>query len=378
MPPKATRALQILGRPACMAAAYTIVLRAAYALYAAIMLDRLHLDPRLVYSNAFTDRLMPRTNGFLYATLGVWERFDTLWYLHIAREGYDRPAAAVFYPLYPALIRAVSWLAHPPLLAALVVSTAASFFFFWGLQVLVEFDLPRGTAIRAVYLAGVWPASFMLLAGYPDSLVAAFSVWSLCFARKNHWWLAGLLGMFAAASKAVGCVVAVPLAFLGWRSRNWRAAASAFCLLPPLLYSLWTRLSGLGPISEVYSRYWHTSAEFPWVTLALCLHRFLSGGLDLLFKFNFVFFALICGLALLQRVRTEYKLYAAAMLLMFLCKKTDPLLQSTMRYVVVVFPAFIGLALAVKRPIGLVVLSVFLVLLNGVLLLKLFEWSLVV
>ena len=378
MPPKATRAPQILGRPACMAAAYTIVLRAAYALYAAIMLDRLHLDPRLVYSNAFTDRLMPRTNGFLYATLGVWERFDTLWYLHIARKGYDRPAAAVFYPLYPALIRAISWLAHPPLLAALVVSTAASFFFFWGLQVLVEFDLPRGTAIRAVYLAGLWPASFMLLAGYPDSLVAAFSVWSLCFARKNHWWLAGLLGMFAAASKAVGCVVVVPLAFLGWRSRNWRAAASALCLAPPLLYSLWARLSGLGPISEVYSRYWHTSAEFPWVTLALCLHRFVSGGLDLLFKFNFVFFALICGLALLMRIRTEYKLYAAAMLLMFLCKKTDPLLQSTMRYVVVVFPAFIGLALAVKRPIGLVVLSVFLVLLNGVLLLKLFEWSLVV
>jgi hypothetical protein len=66
------------------------------------------------------------------------------------------------------------------------------------------------------------------------------------------------------------------------------------------------------------------------------------------------------------------------MLLMFLCKKTDPLLQSTMRYVVVVFPAFIGLALSMKRPIGLVVLSVFLVLFNGVLLWGFFEWSLVV
>jgi len=135
-----------------MAAGYTIALRAVYALFATIMLDRLHLDPRLVYSNAFTDRLMPTTDRFLYATLGVWERFDTLWYLHIAREGYDRPATAVFYPLYPALIRAISWLAHPPLLAALVVSTAASFFFFWGLQVLVEFDLPRSTAIKAVCL----------------------------------------------------------------------------------------------------------------------------------------------------------------------------------------------------------------------------------
>jgi hypothetical protein len=66
------------------------------------------------------------------------------------------------------------------------------------------------------------------------------------------------------------------------------------------------------------------------------------------------------------------------MLLMFLCKKTDPLLQSTMRYVVVVFPAFIGLALSMKRLVGLVVLSAFLVVFNGVLLLKFFEWSLIV
>jgi hypothetical protein len=118
--------------------------------------------------------------------------------------------------------------------------------------------------------------------------------------------------------------------------------------------------------------------EFPWVTLALCLHRFVSGGLDLLFKFNFVFLVLICGLALLTRVPTEYKLYAAALLLMFLCKKTDPLLQSTMRYVVVVFPAFIGLALSMKHLVGWVVLSAFLVLFNGVLLWGFFEWSLVV
>jgi len=95
-------------------------------------------------------------------------------------------------------------------------------------------------------------------------------------------------------------------------------------------------------------------------------------------SFNFVFLVLICGLALLTRIRTEYKLYAAAMLSMFLCKKTDPLLQSTMRYVLVVFPAFIGLALSMKHLVGWVVLSAFLVLLNGVLLWKFFEWSLVV
>jgi|SRR5271157_410569 len=369
---------KVLGRPDCFAALYTVTLRAAYALYALIMLDHLRPDPGVVESNAFTDHLIPPADRFYYAMLGVWERHDTLWYLHIARHGYDRSAAIVFYPLYPLLIRAVSWLVHPPVLAALVFSTTASFFFFWGLQVLVEFDLPRSTAVKTVYLAGLWPASFMLLAGYPDSLVAAFTVWSLCFARKQNWWLAGLLGMFAAASKAVGCVVVIPLAFLGWRSRNRSAVASALCVLPVFVYSLWTRLSGLGSISEAYQQHWHTSAEFPWVTLARCVHRFVSVGPDPLFKLNLGLFALICCLALLTPVRNEYKLYAAAALLVFLSKNTDPLLQSTMRYVLVVFPAFIGLALWMKRGVGLIVLSAFLLLINGVLLLTFFKWSLIV
>jgi len=45
----------------------------------------------------------------------IWERFDTLWYLRIAQHGYDRPMAVIFYPLYPAAIRIVSWvLPQPP------------------------------------------------------------------------------------------------------------------------------------------------------------------------------------------------------------------------------------------------------------------------
>lgn len=374
---------QSLARPARIAAVYTILLRMAYALYAAVMLDRLNLDPRLVYSNNFTGHLIPRSDRLLYVTLGVWERFDTLWYLHIAQYGYDQPAAIVFYPLYPLLIRALSWLAHPPLLAALLVSTASSFFFFWGLQVLVALDYPRSVATRTVYFAGVWPAGFMLFAGYPESLVLACSIWSIYFARKNKWPLAGLLGLFAGGAKAVGCLVAVPLTLLALREKTWRervrrAWPAVLPLLPPLTYSAWTRLSGLGSISEVYSHDWRTSAQYPWVTLAQCLQRFLSGNLDLLFKLNFVFFAFVCCLAILKSVRAEYRWYAAAMLMLFLTKRTDPLLQSTMRYAAAVFPAFIGLALLVQRRLALIFLSLFLLLVNALLLLKFFEWSLVV
>ena len=68
----------------------------------------LHPDPARIHSNALTGNLAaPGT--WHNALVGVWERFDTLWYLRIAQHGYDLPRAVVFYPLYPAAIRLVSY-----------------------------------------------------------------------------------------------------------------------------------------------------------------------------------------------------------------------------------------------------------------------------
>ncbi len=364
--------------PAFVAGAYTLILRAAYAVYAAVLLPHLYFDPRLIRSNDFTEHLMPVTDRLPYILLGVWERFDTLWYLYIAEHGYFGPVTIGHYPLFPLLIHVVSWLVHPPLAAALAISTTATFFFFWGLQALLELDYPRGTAVRVVYLLGVWPASFMLLAGYPDSTAAAFTVWAIYFARQNRWPLAGALGMFSALSKVVGGVVAVPLLFLGWRKRAWRAWPAILPAAVILGHEVWTRLIGYGSLSDMYSRYWHTTVDFPWNTLAECVRRLFSSPFNLMLALNFAFLVLVCCLALLKGGRPEYRLYAAAMIALFLTKRTDPLLQSTMRYVVVVFPAFLGLATIVKRPFPLMALSAILLAANGVLLLKFFEWSLVV
>jgi hypothetical protein len=68
---------------------------------------------------------LPSPHGLHYALLGIWERFDTLWFLHIAQHGYDRPMAVIFYPLYPAAIRIASGL-MPAMAAALLVSTVAA------------------------------------------------------------------------------------------------------------------------------------------------------------------------------------------------------------------------------------------------------------
>jgi hypothetical protein len=113
------------------------------------------------------------------------------------------------------------------------------------------------------------------------------------------------------------------------------------------------------------------------VTLAQCVHRFITGGFDLLFKLNFGALLAITSLSFVKGVRAEYKLYTVGVVALFLAKNSVPLLNETMRYVLVAFPAFLGVALRVSRPVSLTLLTVFLVLMHAVLLLKFFEWSLV-
>jgi len=104
--------------PAAKAFALTLSLRIFYSIFAAVSSRYLRLDPNLIHSNSLTGQLMSReSHPLLYALLGVWERFDTLWYIQISAHGYETPIAIVFYPLYPILIRALSFFTHSDLAA---------------------------------------------------------------------------------------------------------------------------------------------------------------------------------------------------------------------------------------------------------------------
>ena len=108
------------------AVALVLALRLIYSGLAALLVPYLRLDPAAIRSNHLTGNLLQPADGWIYRLWGVWERFDTLWYIRIAERGYDRVEALVFFPLYPALIRFLTPLVGGPLPAAVVVSTLAS------------------------------------------------------------------------------------------------------------------------------------------------------------------------------------------------------------------------------------------------------------
>ncbi len=365
------------GKPWVVALIATCALRLVYSILGAIIAPYLKLDPALVRSNDFTEHLMTPDDGWSYRLFGVWERFDTLWYIHIAEHGYDRPEAVVFFPLYPLLIRILSPLLRSPLIASLLISTISAFFLVWGFQKLLDLDLPNETVRRALILLAVWPSSFILFAGYPESLLIALMIWSVYFARGERWLWAGSLGLLAGLTKAVGVCVVIPLAIIAWRKKSWRALPVALCLLSPLIVAAIIKSSGHQLASGAYPKYWKTEIAFPWTTL-FAVFRESFATFDAMLILNLTALCVIFIPAFVKRFRIEYTLFALAALILFLAKKTDPLLQSTTRYVLAVFPAFAGCAALLKHPFAFALCLVTLCLINVILLMAFFEWALVV
>ncbi len=327
----------------------TLLLRLTYSLSAAVAGLIQPLNWKLIRSNAFTENLPAPNHSLQYLFLGVWERFDTLWYLHIAASGYDQPQSMVFFPLYPALVRMMSRIMLPAA-ASLLISTVAAFFLFWGLQELLLADLPPKLARRGVLVCCVWPASFIFFAGYPESLLLALSVWSLSMARRGLWWLAVALGMASATTKAVGVVLFIPLLLIAIRQKETRKAlAIALIPLSSVAFVFYVQIKTQATLASTYAQYWRTATLAPWTTLGRSLRAVLYQPNPVL-VLNLLFLFFVVFLVMRSRLRMEYVAYSAAAIAFFLCKGTNPPLQSMVRYLLIVFPAYLGFARIFERP----------------------------
>ena len=321
-----------------IALAATAVLRVFYSAVAVAFLPFLHPDTPLIQSNALTENL-PTTQGWQFELLGIWQRFDTLWFLRIAEHGYDRPMAVIFYPLYPLAIRTMSW-ALLPIMAALLISTIAAFFFCWGILRLGS-ELPGIERFYVLVLVMVWPTSFVLFAGYAESLTLALIVWAVIWAREGRWEPATVCGLLAGLSRPTGVLVSIPLLVLAIRSR--RAAALPVVLAPfgVLSYWGWLRWSGHTSVVEAYRLQQGMTLVPPWTGLGEALRLIVNQG-DALLAVKLLAVILFVALNLRRGVRIEDKLFGLAVILQMLMYTGRPLLGA-MRYLLLVYPAFIVL-----------------------------------
>ena len=315
----------------------TVALRVFYSGIAALFSTFSHPDPALIHSNALTANL-PAAGTLHYALLGIWERFDTLWYLHIAQHGYDRREAVAFYPLYPALIRTLGPLTSD-IGASLLISTVSSFFLFWGLLRLLRTEAPDQQPFRGLALFAAWPASFILFAGYTEALAIALVLWCILFAREERWGAAAACGFAAGLTRSMGILLIVPLAMLAWKSRRSSRGWIAVVPLGTLAYWTWLRATGRPSVVAAY-HYWNTDIVPPWTTLWRTL-QYLLHHPDTLVVLNLSVLIFITLAAVIARRRTEDRAFSAALIFQVLMRACVPPLAGAFRYVLPVYPAYL-------------------------------------
>lgn len=375
-----TRARGALGDPALrQALAIVLGLRASLGL---IAWASVILYPITGVGGDHLELLLPQGSR-LWPWVGPWQRWDALWYEHIARSGYGNgdPDAA-FFPLFPGAVHLLAPLVGDnPAVAGLLLSTVALVAALVVLHHLVAGDLDRGTADRTILYLAVAPLAFFLLAAFTESLFLLLAAGALLAARRGRLPVAGALAALAALCRPTGALLVAALLIEVVADARRRRAEGRFPLRPahlaillPLLaaagWDLWSRvhLGVPGGVLALQREIWGNHPVAPWTALHDSLRTVLAGGhpeevLNLASSLT-----LVVSIPLMWgRLPGSYLAYAAVSILPIVCRESLVTPQeSSARYLLTVFPVFVLLALAGRHPwVDRLVLVTFPVLLGA-------------
>ena len=308
----------------------------------------------------------------------LWNRanFDGAHYLGISRYGYGLHQQA-FFPFYPKLISRLSQIfGGNNLLAALFISNASFLLALFIFYRLVNLDFDESTAKRSLIFFLLFPTAFFLGMAYSEGLFLLLILACFYAARKQKWFLAGILGGLASYTRVIG-IFLFPALIWEWyqeyKNKSYKLKIKNFLplLLAPsgLLFfmrSLWLKYgdplmfihtqpffgaerSG-GKIILLYQVFWR------YIKMILTTRRdvlYLSVWLECLSAILFLF---LIVLAYKKKIRASYLIFAV---FAYLLPTLSGTFSSLPRYVLAIFPCFIILGLIKSRALRVFLYSIF-------------------
>ena len=335
------------------------------------------LGPREPYGGNW-EELIDRGSGLLGQIASNWQRWDALWYQHIALFGYGvRDGSAAFYPLYPLLSRALSLPSGDVVRAELLLSGVASIGAAWFLWKLSRLEVLKGVRsdriggglrrravvapLLTVLLTALFPTGFFFLAPYTESLFLCLTVASFWLMRTGRLWPAGVVAFLASLTRAQGILLALPIAYEAIRRKGtfeWvrrrgghppgvvvlaalLPVAGALAFASYQVGSLATGQIGIGSQAP-----WGFAFVMPWQAFAASFEfigRNVGKPAAIVEALNVLSLgvASVITIASVRRIPPAYSIYALSTLgLYFFRTMAFSPLMSVSRFVLVVFPCF--------------------------------------
>lgn len=302
----------------------------------------------------------------LHAYLELWNRWDAPHYIEIARSGYKTGIDLVVHPLFPALIRGVEFVTRDYLASAFFVSGLALVAAIPLLRRLVALDHSPQVAMRACWFFLIFPTAYFLQIGYTESVFLALVFGAFLASRTDRWWLAGLLGMLAAMTRANGLALLPALAveaghqFHRTKKWNWSWCWIILVLAGFATFLVINRSVGgsFFTFVEIRRTVFRIVPAWPWVGIGHAITDLdrqpsqanMVGGEELFF----IGLILVCAVISWIRLRPAYATWISVHAL---AMTSVTFLQSSPRYAVACFPIVILFAILAEKRFWLGILS---------------------
>ncbi len=315
------------------------------------------------------------------ALLTSWNHWDAANFTRIAQNGYQTIYDTAFFPLFPLLIKCIAFLFgnNGYIAIGMILSNLALLGALFALYQIATDMLGEQIGRRTLLYLCIFPTAFFFFAAYNESLFLFLTASSFLAMRRQKWWLAAILGFFAALTRAAGLLLVIPFLYELWISREsiitsnqntFHKILSTISRALPLLiipfctliycFYCWKLFQNPLAFAAVQS-HWDRHTTWPWVGIFSALRQLLLiqpfGSffevhllLDLAATISFIVLAILGW----RKLRMSYNIWIVLLLFFMLITPATAqhdVLVSNQRFVLEMFPAFITLAmLGVKYP----------------------------
>jgi Gpi18-like mannosyltransferase len=289
---------------------------------------------------------------------------DVAHYVELSQTGYlhapfdvnnSHSQQFAYFPLHPILLWLLGHVTNDVILWG---AALCNLFFFLVLVFLHKLTLAFGydepVARRTVFYLAAFPASYFFSIPMTESLFVLLSGASFYAAKREHWWTAGVIGLFASATRLTAVLLLPALLVLSWQMyRSLRLRKILGLLLIPfglfayMFYSWWASGDALA-FKHAAAAWGHQPSIFFLSSLTKWLiHPDVIAAPWNVHLFN-VCSALLCFVCIYVLARRREWALALYTFMSVLVPLSSGVLQSLERYTMGFFPVFIALGIAVK------------------------------